>query len=95
MAIPTSTAAMLVPTTCRPPWARNTSLFPRMAFDPNQGALVAERIDPKDAPRVFNYNLYALTVTSTGYLMGGPVPTSSGFIGHHSSSPSTWFNDLH
>jgi hypothetical protein len=57
------------------------------------GALLTERIDPKDKPKVFNYNFYLLAETTDGKLYQSLpiVPTDPK---HHSSSPSTWLNSL-
>ncbi len=56
-------------------------------------ALLTERIDPKDAPQVFNYNLYLIAQTTDGRLFQSP-PIRPSDPGHHSSSPSTWFDEL-
>ena len=55
--------------------------------------LLTERIDAKDDPKVFNYNLYLVAETTDGKLYQSPpiIPTDPT---HHSSSPSTWFNNL-
>ena len=57
------------------------------------GVLLTERIDPKDAPNIYNYNLYVMAETTDGRLFQSPpiVPSDPK---HHSSSPSTWFNSL-
>ncbi len=57
------------------------------------GALMTERIDPKDAPRIFNYNIYLIAETIDGRLFQSP-PIRPTDPAHHSSSPSTWFDGL-
>lgn len=52
--------------------------------------LLTERIDAKDFPRPYNYNLYLIAETTDGLLFQSPpiVPVDPT---HRSSSPSTWF----
>jgi len=56
-------------------------------------ALLTERIDPKDYPKVYNCNIHLIAESTDGMLyQSGPIiPTEPA---HHSSSPSTWFNSL-
>ena len=56
-------------------------------------ALLTERIDPKDSPKVYNYNLYTVAETTDGKLFQSP-PMIPADLQHHSSSPSTWLNSL-
>ncbi len=91
-----------------PNWATNSTQFNRIvAYCPNPAgelssissssgaltALLTERIDAKDYPKVFNYNVYLIAQTTDGKLYQSPpiIPTDPT---HHSSSPSTWFNNL-
>ena len=55
--------------------------------------LLTERIDPKDAPRIFNYNNYQIAKAEDGRLFLSP-PIKTVDPKHHSSSPSTWFDGL-
>ncbi len=56
-------------------------------------ALLTERIDLKDNPRIYNYNIYLIAETTDGKLFqSGPLMPSQ--LSHHSSSPSTWFEGL-
>ena len=57
------------------------------------GELWTERIDPKDSPRIYNYNYYLIAETTTGELFQSSpkIPKNPE---HHSSSPSTWFDKL-
>ena len=91
-----------------PGWAVNSPQFHRIlayrphppsslsSTSPSTGALavlLTERVDPKDYPKSFNYNLYLIAETTDGRLFQSPpiVPTDPT---HHSSLPSTWFNNL-
>lgn len=91
-----------------PSWAANNSRFNRIvaycqyptgkpsSTSPSSGGLtvlLTERIDPKDHPKVFNYNIYLVAETTDGRLFQSPpiIPTDPT---HHSSSPSTWFTNL-
>lgn len=91
-----------------PNWAVNCTQFNRIvAYSQNPAgelhstvpstgtlaSLLAERIDLKDYPKVFNYNIYLIAETTDGRLFQSPpiIPTDPA---HHSSSPSTWFNSL-
>ena len=56
-------------------------------------ALLTERIDSKDAPQIYNYNIYLIVETKDGKLFHSP-PIRPSDPTHHSSSPSTWFNGL-
>jgi len=55
--------------------------------------LMTERIDPNDAPCIYNYNFYLVAETTDRKLyMSGPIRTTD--PAHHSSAPSTWFEGL-
>jgi len=55
--------------------------------------LLTERLDPKDAPKDYNYNFYVVAESTDGSLyQSGPIISTD--PRHHSSSPSTWFNAL-
>lgn len=89
-----------------PAWASQSTSFTRLAVcgvpvqgtigstSPSTGivaALLTERVDPKDHPKILNYNVYLIAQTTDEKLFQSPpiVPTDPA---HHSSSPSTWFN---
>lgn len=56
-------------------------------------ALLTERIDVKDHPQIYNYNIYLVAETTDGrFFQSGPIFPSQ--LSHHSSSPSTWFEGL-
>lgn len=55
--------------------------------------LLTERIDPNDAPYIFNYNTYPIKRAEDGTLFLSP-PINTTDPKHHSSSPSTWFVGL-
>jgi hypothetical protein len=91
-----------------PNWAASSTQFNRMfAYCPNLSselhssslstanltALLTERIDQKDYPKLFNYNIYLIAETTDGRLFQSPpiIPTDPE---HHSSAPSTWLNNL-
>lgn len=91
-----------------PGWAAESTQFNRiLAYsrhaDSNQhstspsagilAALMTERIDLKDAPRIFNYNIYLIAETTDGRLFQSPPIRPIDPV-HHSSSPSTWFVGL-
>jgi hypothetical protein len=57
------------------------------------GTLLTERIDLKDAPRIYNYNIYLIAETTDGRFFQSP-PIKPNDPAHHSSSPSTWFDNL-
>ena len=59
----------------------------------NLTALLTERIDMKDDPNIYNYNIYLVAETTSGKLYQSPpiIPTDPA---HHSSRPSTWFDEL-
>jgi len=58
-----------------------------------RGALLTERIDQKDDPKIYNYNVYLIAETTDGrHFQSGPIAPSEPT--HHSSSPSTWFEGL-
>lgn len=91
-----------------PAWATRSSQFNRIlvywdkpgselqAASTSTGtltALLTERLDPKDAPKIFNYNLYLIAQTTDGRLFQSP-PIRPSNPAHHSSSPSTWFDEL-
>src|SRR5207302_4262793 len=92
--IPPSTSPVVLPSSWQPAFTRVNSNFTRVAYDPSKCSLVTERIDRKDTPREFNYNLYPLSRTTAGAYLSTPRPTPASFIAHHSSSPSTWFDSL-
>src|SRR5258708_249629 len=56
-----------------------------------RAALLTERIDLKDAPRIYNYNVYLIGETADGRFFQSPPLTSSDPV-HRSSSPSSWFD---
>lgn len=56
-------------------------------------SLLTERLDRNDYPKEFNYNLYLIAETTDGRQFQSP-PINPSDPKHHSSSPSTWFNDL-
>ena len=89
-----------------PQWALGSTQFNRMlAFSqlaslgttlPSTGvvaAILTERLDPNDAPKLLNYNFYLIAESTSGeYYQSPPMrPTDPA---HHSSSPSTWFENL-
>lgn len=92
--IPPTTSAVLLPSSRHPSFVHNSTKFQRVAYEPARKSLVTERLDPGDAPTVFNYDEYAAFPTSTGTLLLSPRPTPTTFIPHHLSTPSTWFNSL-
>lgn len=54
---------------------------------------MTERLDPKDAPDVWNYNAYFVVEPSTGgTALSQPFPTPTTFVPHRSAQPSTWFD---
>ena len=53
-------------------------------------ALLTERIDLKDTPQIYNYNIYLIVETKDGRLFQSP-PIKPSDPTHRSSSPSTWF----
>lgn len=55
---------------------------------------MTERIDPKDAPNVYNYDEYLVSTTGSATFLSPPFATPSTFIPHHQASPSTWFDAL-
>jgi hypothetical protein len=55
--------------------------------------LLTERIDPKDAPYIYNYNNYLIKRAEDETLFHSP-PIRTIDPKHHSSSPSTWFDGL-
>jgi hypothetical protein len=91
-----------------PSWAARGTQFNRiLAYCPQPGAtpraassssrilaaLLTERLDPKDYPQFYNYNLYLIAETTDGRLFQSPPVVPSNPT-HHSSSPSTWFEGL-
>ena len=90
-----------------PRWAAESTQFTRAAYDPYPatylrstesstgliGALVTERIDPKDSPQIFNYNVYLLARSADERPYQSP-PIATNDPPHHSSLPSTWFDGL-
>ena len=55
--------------------------------------LMSERIDLKDAPNIYNYNIYLIAETTDGRLYPS-TPIKTNDPKHHSTSPSTWFHGL-
>jgi hypothetical protein len=55
--------------------------------------LLVERIDPKDAPKVMNYNFHLIAESTDGRIFQSP-PIRPTDPKHHSSAPSTWFDNL-
>jgi hypothetical protein len=91
-----------------PSWAASNTQFNRMVVcsqnPPSElhlsslssatlTALLTERIDKKDYPEIYNYNLYLFSETTDGRLFQSP-PIIPADPAHHSSAPSTWFNNL-
>jgi len=91
VALPCSTGSGLWPPASLPPWAQ-AEPFLRAAFHPDFG-LVTERFDPNDHPQPCNYNHYEVSASTGGVALSPPNQTPSTFIKHHSSTPSTWFDD--
>lgn len=104
--LPLTTDFCELPRSQWPPWAAQSTSFNRLGVfglpvqstisstSPSTGIVAAwmtERIDPKDYPKLFNYNLYLIAQTTDGKYFQSPpiIPTDPT---HHSSSPSTWFN---
>jgi len=92
--IPPTTSAVLLPSSLQPRFMQNSTKFQRTAFDPTRNRLVSERLDAKDKPDVFKYNIYHVIETSSGTSLSRPLLTPSTFIPHHLPQPSTWFNSL-
>ncbi len=91
-----------------PSWASRSTHFNRIlafsipadsnlqSLSPYTGiltALLTERIDLKDDPRKYNYNIYLIAQTTDGHLYQSP-PIKTSDPAHHSSAPSTWFDKL-
>jgi hypothetical protein len=90
-----------------PRWAADSTRFTRAAYDPCaathlrstesstgfNGAFVTERIDSKDSPQIFNYNVYLLARSTDDRPYQSP-PIATNDPPHRSSSPSTWFDSL-
>ncbi len=91
-----------------PKWAETSNQFNRiLAYSHQAGSnvsttspstgiiatLLTERIDPKDAPRIYNYNIHLIAETTDGRFFQSP-PIRPNDPVHHSSSPSTWFDNL-
>lgn len=92
--IPSSTSSVLLSSSQQPSFVRNSTRFRRAAYRPASKTVVTERLDPKDAPNVYNYNLYRALETTSGIRLESPIPTSSSFISHRLPNPSTWFDSL-
>ena len=103
-----TTAVCELSTAQWPNWTASSSQFSRIvAYCPDLSAelhstslssarltaLLTERIDQKDYPNVFNYNLYLIAEITDGRLFQSP-PIIPSDLAHHSSAPSTWFNNL-
>lgn len=91
--IPRSTSAVLLPSSHQPSFVQSSTRFLRAAYEPTRAWLVTERLDPKDDPKVYNYNVYEVAASSGGTWLSGPR-TASSFIPHHLAHPSTWFDSL-
>ena len=88
-----------------PRWASDSTKFTRLLIhcpeadvssSETTAQIVArvftERVDPQDAPQIFNYNLYLLAEATDGRLyQSGPIPTTE--PRHRSSGPSTMFDE--
>lgn len=91
-----------------PHWAADNPKFRRiLAYSPHSAsplsstlpsagalaALLTERLDPRDYPKSYNYNYYLIAEATDGRLFQSrpKVPSDPS---HHSSSPSTWFDNL-
>ena len=97
-----------LPRGCWPTWAESSTKFNRMwavsgdvwrnfgTTSPSSsfhGALLTERIDEKDYPQKYNYDIYLIARTTDGWLYhSGPRKPFE--PAHHSSSPSTWVEGL-
>ncbi|MCX4188350.1 hypothetical protein [Methylophaga sp. OBS4] len=55
--------------------------------------LLTERIDIKDKPKVYNYNIYLMAESTDGKLYHSP-PIRTTNPSHHSTAPSTWFDSV-
>jgi hypothetical protein len=103
-----TTDAYELPRNKWPKWAETSTQFNRMIAYSHQigsnvsttfpstgiiATLLTERIDLKDAPRIYNYNIYLIAETTDGRLFqSSPIIPNDPV--HHSSSPSTWFDKL-
>jgi hypothetical protein len=88
-----------------PQWAASSTQFNRisiccdinedMAYSPTEiiAKLITERIDIKDYPEIYNYNTHFIAETTDGRFYLSPPLILNDPI-HHSSSPSTWFDNL-
>jgi hypothetical protein len=88
-----------------PTWASGSTQFNRFTIhaesklqstSPPSGIiakLMSERIDLKDDPYIYNYNIYLIAETTDGRFFQSP-PIKTIDPKHHSVSPSTWFDDL-
>ena len=100
--------AVLLPSSHWPKWAKEKPQFKRIAIlCPSSsgslvstettaqiiGKLITERYDIKDYQKEFNHNFYLLIQSTSGNLLQSePIKTTS--PSHHTSSPSTWLNEL-
>ena len=88
-----------------PTWASGSTQFSRFTIhaesklqstSPPSGIiakLMSERIDLKDDPYIYNYNIYLIAETTDGrFFQSTPIKAID--PKHHSASPSTWFDDL-
>jgi hypothetical protein len=102
-----STEATEIPKKHWPSWSNGSAQFNRMVVysAPDNHdiqtslsstpliALLTERIDTKDYPSMYNYNIYLIAETTDGKLyQSHPIKPKD--PAHHSSKPSTWFDDL-
>jgi hypothetical protein len=92
--IPQTTSGVILSSSQQPFFVQNSTKILGVAWFPAREELVTERLDPKDAPNVYNYNAYRVTHTSSGTWMSRPDRTLSTFIPHHLPAPSTFFNTL-
>jgi len=90
-----------------PNWTAGSTQFNRIIFysrpkiktqnssllSASLNALLTERIDLKDFPKIYNYNMYVVAETTDGKLFQSP-PIKPTDPKHHSSKPSTWFEKL-
>jgi hypothetical protein len=88
-----------------PYWAVSSTNFTRLTIhdesrlhsaSPPSGVvatLMSERIDLKDAPYIYNYDICMIVETADGRFYQLP-PIKTDVPKHHSTSPSTWFDAL-
>jgi hypothetical protein len=88
-----------------PAWASGSTQFNRFTIHAENkfqssssstgiiATLMSERVDWKDAPNIYNYNIYLIAETTDGRFFQSP-PIKTNDPKHQSTSPSTWFDDL-